>query len=360
MLVNREMYSIKEAAHLLDIRPATLRWWLEGRDHHPPVLRTEPSGSPNVTWGEFVEARFLREYRKHRSLQRLRPVIERLRQEFGVEHPLAHLKPFVGPGLSMTLAAQTSAGLAYELAVVHEIATGQLILSFKAEDFIRLIEFHPDGDQAARRIRPRRSGLARGHRPGILLRGPNHQRDQDGSSVRARGCWRVHRCGGRRLLHDPRRGEGRLVLRVENRRTTGPALVRYYFDADVLGLAKVVTLIRPDATYAGDPGGVVRSQRRDACPITTPAAKDVDWIPVVARRGWSIITQDRRIAGRPAERAAVMDNRAKLFRIGSRKNLDVWGQLEVLLTSWRNIGRLSQDDGPYIYVLHRTRFRRIP
>ncbi len=153
-MINQEIYTVAEAARLLEIHPGTLRWWLEGRGHIPPVLRTEPSGSPNVTWGEFVEARYLREYRRFRSLQQLRPVIERLRHDFGVEHPLAHVKPFVGPGWGMTLAAQQSAGLRTNLALVHEIVTGQIILSFAAADFLRLVEFDPDGDRWARRIRP--------------------------------------------------------------------------------------------------------------------------------------------------------------------------------------------------------------
>ena len=34
-----------------------------------------------------------------------------------------------------------------------------------------------------------------------------------------------------------------------------PALVRFYFDADVLGLAKVIDKLRADITYPGDAGG---------------------------------------------------------------------------------------------------------
>jgi hypothetical protein len=35
-----------------------------------------------------------------------------------------------------------------------------------------------------------------------------------------------------------------------------PAIVRYYVDADVLGLAKILTQVRSDVTYPGDPGGL--------------------------------------------------------------------------------------------------------
>ena len=46
--------------------------------------------------GEFVELGYLREYRRTRvSLQHIRPVIERLRQEFGVRYPLAHAQPLI-------------------------------------------------------------------------------------------------------------------------------------------------------------------------------------------------------------------------------------------------------------------------
>lgn len=42
-----------------------------------------------------------------------------------------------------------------------------------------------------------------------------------------------------------------------------PAAVRFYFDADVLGLAKVVCSLRPDCTFPGDPGAEI--QRRPSC-----------------------------------------------------------------------------------------------
>ena len=41
--------------------------------------------------------------------------------------------------------------------------------------------------------------------------------------------------------------------------TPKPAIIRYYVDADLLGLAKLVCQERPDCTYLGDPGA--RNQR---------------------------------------------------------------------------------------------------
>jgi hypothetical protein len=62
------------------------------------------------------------------------------------------------------------------------------------------------------------------------------------------------------------------------------ATVRLYFDADVLGVAKVVAALRYDATYPGDPGATINKRVRPACPVTTRAVKDDVWIPEVAKR----------------------------------------------------------------------------
>ncbi len=88
-----------------------------------------------------------------------------------------------------------------------------------------------------------------------------------------------------------------------------PARVRFYVDADLLGLAHILADLRPDVTYPGDPGKVIHKRQRPACPVSTPAVKDRIWIPEVARRGWLIITRDRHIqehrrpAARPSARS---------------------------------------------------------
>ena len=79
------------------------------------------------------------------------------------------------------------------------------------------------------------------------------------------------------------------------------AQVRFYLDADILGLAKVLTQLRADVTYPGDPGGVVRKRLRPACPITTPATEDSVWIPQVTALGWLIVTRDSKIQSHRAE-----------------------------------------------------------
>ncbi len=143
------------------------------------------------------------------------------------------------------------------------------------------------------------------------------------------------------------------------RRSKRPATVRYYFDADILGLAKVVAALRADTTYPSDPGGVVGQLVRPACPITLTETPDLEWIPVVAGNGWATITRDAKIHRRPAERQAIFDNAGKLFAIASPAPLRKWQQLEVLMARWRDIERIGQQRGPFIYALSYSNARRI-
>jgi hypothetical protein len=90
---------MSQAARLLSLRTDTLRRWIDGYERtgttYAPVIREERTGIDTVTWGEFVEADYLREYRaKQATLQYLRPVIAILREELGVRYPLATLKPY--------------------------------------------------------------------------------------------------------------------------------------------------------------------------------------------------------------------------------------------------------------------------
>jgi hypothetical protein len=55
-----------------------------------------------------------------------------------------------------------------------------------------------------------------------------------------------------------------------------PAVVRFYVDADVLGLAKVLTQVRNDVTYPADPGSVLHRRQRSPCPIRSPGRQGPD------------------------------------------------------------------------------------
>jgi hypothetical protein len=63
-----------------------------------------------------------------------------------------------------------------------------------------------------------------------------------------------------------------------------PAVVRFYIDADILGVGHILSRIRPDVTYPGETGGVVHKQERQVCPITSTQVDDDVWIPAVTER----------------------------------------------------------------------------
>lgn len=136
--------------------------------------------------------------------------------------------------------------------------------------------------------------------------------------------------------------------------TPGEAVVRFYIDADILGLAKVLAELRNDITYPGDPGTVIYKRRRPACPITSPEVLDPDWIPEVASRGWLIVTRDSKIITNVNEVTAVRENNARMVALNQADARSKWGQLEIFMTRWRDIEALTTRPGPFIIRASRT------
>jgi len=164
-VLDTELYTVSEAARLLRVPASTLMWWLEGREAgddgsgYAPVIRVEPTGSTAVTWGEFVEAGYLREYRRRHqvSLQHLRQVIDALRAEFEVPYPLAHFKPFVGPGRKLVLELERQLDIPPRLRMVA-VVDGQQMLTPAAESFLAQVEFAEDDPHWAERLYPAGKG----------------------------------------------------------------------------------------------------------------------------------------------------------------------------------------------------------
>ncbi len=160
-ILERPVYGVAEAASLLGLRPDRARAWLDGYErqgvNYPPVIRLQPTGADIVTWGEFVELGYLREYRrKGVPLQRLRPVIDDLRAEFGTPYPLATAQPYIY-GKELVLELQEKNDLPRSIAIV--ITTGQTIaLADEAARFFKKVEFDPPDEGELRRLHP--AGLA--------------------------------------------------------------------------------------------------------------------------------------------------------------------------------------------------------
>jgi hypothetical protein len=86
-----------------------------------------------------------------------------------------------------------------------------------------------------------------------------------------------------------------------------PAVVRFYLDADVLGLAKVLVQVRADG----------------------------------------------------AEIAAVRYSGARMVALAGPEAVGTWAQLEALCCQWRALERRLDEPGPFIYSVTRTALRPV-
>ena len=138
-----------------------------------------------------------------------------------------------------------------------------------------------------------------------------------------------------------------------------PAEVRFYIDADILGLGKVLAALRSDVTHPGDPGRLLKGRLRPPCLVDDARTKDPDWIPIVANAGWLIITRDRHIQDHRAEITKVIDHKACLVALSAADARDTWTQLETLMCRWRDIEALHGLPGPFIYTATRTSLTKV-
>lgn len=150
-VLERRLYTYADVDDLARLPAGTARRWLEGysrgsRDY-PPLLRerSDPSAEGFVSWGEFVEADLVGRYRRKKvPVQRLRPVIKRLRDELQTPYPLALERPLVFDR-HLIRAAQDAEGLPKDLElIVEDLNSGQLIAAPIVDQFLESVEYEND------------------------------------------------------------------------------------------------------------------------------------------------------------------------------------------------------------------------
>lgn len=160
--LDNPVYQMNEAARLLRLPDKTLRRWIDGDRRFDkviePLIRPETTGETDVTWGEFVEAGLLREFR-HRSLpiERLRPLIAGLRDRLGVQYPLAHAKPLYAGGREMLWQEQLASDTPESMLLVVRGGPEdgyQLVLGEIATEYVKRVEFEPPETGVAARWFP--------------------------------------------------------------------------------------------------------------------------------------------------------------------------------------------------------------
>lgn len=161
-LLDRKVYSLADVDRLLRLPAGTARRWIDGYDrgriHYQPVVREERTRDEAVTWGEFVEARLLAEFRaRGASMQRLRPAVVQLRAEFG-RYPLAHASPFLDiAGRELVRRVQDEVGITgHEMLVV--VRSGQAMMSAPVKDFVQDLMYSSGPDREATAVTPARYG----------------------------------------------------------------------------------------------------------------------------------------------------------------------------------------------------------
>jgi uncharacterized protein (DUF433 family) len=154
------LYRLTEAARYLDVPPSTLRSWAKGYRRSSPerpavvgapvltaVSRSGPSG-PVIPFIGLAEGLVLTAIR-HAGvpLQRIRPALARLDQEFGLPHALASKRLYTDGAEVLFDYAENSddadaARAARELVVVRN---GQRVFTDVVASYLRRIEFGKDG-----------------------------------------------------------------------------------------------------------------------------------------------------------------------------------------------------------------------
>lgn len=88
-----------------------------------------------------------------------------------------------------------------------------------------------------------------------------------------------------------------------------------------------------------------------------PSAKDSEWLPVVGKRGWVVLTKDDRIRYRQHEREALLDAGVRAFVLTNR-NLTGGEMAAVFVDALRKIERLASKEGTgFIATVTRTTVR---
>jgi uncharacterized protein (DUF433 family) len=166
------LYSVSEAARYLGVSRSTFSTWVDGYVRGQPgrrvvgepivtALPSGPPGQPRVPFVGIAEGYVLQAFRLARvPLQRIRPALARLGEEFGLAYVLASRRLYTDGAEVLWDYAEDEgdtpeARSARQLVVVRN---GQRVFSEIVEDYLQQVSFADDG--YAQRIRLRRYGHA--------------------------------------------------------------------------------------------------------------------------------------------------------------------------------------------------------
>jgi hypothetical protein len=115
---------------------------------------------------------------------------------------------------------------------------------------------------------------------------------------------------------------------------------RFFVDENDLALGKALAEEHGDVVYPG---------HRDL-PEVRRGDLDDEWLPVVGRKGLVVITRDRRIRYRPAEKLAWIQHGVRGFVLTGKKSQTTVDSQAILQRHWSAIEALvdGEPEGPWM------------
>ena len=153
------LYSVAEAARLIDVPASTFKNWVRGyvrRGVGGPLVIGKPivtatagePGQDSVPFIGLAEGMVLAAFRRQGvPLQRIRPALEVLEREIGIEHALASERLFTD-GVEILVDYAESAGETPEAASARELVVvrhGQRVFADVVDSYLKRITFAEDG-----------------------------------------------------------------------------------------------------------------------------------------------------------------------------------------------------------------------
>jgi uncharacterized protein (DUF433 family) len=144
--VVRALFTLRETATFLDVPKSTVHWWARSQDAGDPLITCFPARGRQATvpFIGFAEAFVLSSFRRAGvPLQRIRPAVEVLEKEIGVEHALASKRLYTdGAEVLFDYANKSGEREVMELTVVR---TQQRQFTDVVKDYLRRIQYGGDG-----------------------------------------------------------------------------------------------------------------------------------------------------------------------------------------------------------------------
>ena len=158
-LQDRPVYGFAQVDRILGLKPSTAERWIDGYRRgakaYPPVIRPDQTGEEVVTWGEFIEARLLAQYRDEGALvAKMRPAVEKLREDLNTPYPLASAKTWLSvSGRELVRHVQEEVGLDRRLLLVV-VRNDQQVLDWSphAQEFADSLHWQPAARGSKRQV----------------------------------------------------------------------------------------------------------------------------------------------------------------------------------------------------------------